>query len=160
MSEQSTLAGHLDDRLPNGARFRPLGPDDAAAVARIQTRLGQPDQDEYWSARLERFLSEGAVCLGVEAEGRLVAYMVGQVRGGGEFGLAGGTGWVELLGVEPAWQGRGLARLLAEALFQHFIDRGVERVLTMASARDDGLRLFFRSLGFRPSQLQCLERRL
>lgn len=153
------LNERLGVRLPPGARLRRLVPADCAAVADVQARLAPRATTEDWDRRLTQFASNGALCLGVEVDGRLVAHMVGQVRGG-EFGLAGETGWLELLGVDPAWQGRGLARALAEVLFEEFARQGVERVLTVVSLRDDTLRPFFRSLGFRPSSLECLERRL
>ncbi len=146
-------------RLPDGARLRPLAASDAPAVAAIAAMLGDADDAEYWRHKLELFTRDAASCLGVEANGRLVAYMLGHVKGG-EFGLADETAFLEFLGVDPAWQGKGLARSLAEALFHQFAAKGVRQVLTLVNARDERLQPFFRSLGFRPSQLLCLERRL
>jgi ribosomal protein S18 acetylase RimI-like enzyme len=136
-----------------------LREDDAPAVAAIAQRLGQTASEFWWRRKLAGLLRDESLCQGVEVDGRLVAYMLGQIRGG-EFGLAEEIAFVELLGVDPAYQGRGLARVLAEVLFERFAAQGVQRVLTLVSARDDRVRPFFRSLGLRQSQLVCLERRL
>lgn len=150
-------------RLPAGASLRPLVPDDASAVAAIAARLGQTeaglDDADAWRRKLELFTRDAAACLGLEVDGVLVAYMLSHVKAG-EFGLADETAFLELVGVDPAWQGRGLARTLAEALFEHLAELGVRRVLTLVSTRDDTMRPFLRTLGFRPSQLLCLERGL
>ncbi len=159
MRELRELKVSLGVDLPPGAQLRSLTEDDAPAVAAIAARLGQTEDPEYWRRKLEVFARDSASCLGVVVDGQLVAYMIGHVKGG-EFGLADETAWLELLGVHPAWQGKGLARALAEALFEQFAAKGVKRVLTLVSMQDDSLRPFFRTLGFRQSQLVCLERRL
>ena len=140
-------------------RMRPLTIEDAPGVAAIAAQLGQPTPVEYWRRKLDQFAGEAACGLGAEVDSRLVAYMLGQIHGG-EFGLPEETAFLELIGVDPAWQGRGLARALAEALFEHLAQRGVRRVLTLVNGRDETVRPFFRALGLRQSQLVCLERRL
>lgn len=159
MLELQALDSRLAAQLPPGARLRSLTEADAPAVASIAARLGRNEGLDYWRRKLQLFTSDSASCLGVEVDGRLVAYMLGHVKGG-EFGLADETAWLELLGVEPTWQGHRLARILAEALFEQFASKGVKLVLTLVSGRDDTLRPFFRSLGFRQAQFACLERRL
>lgn len=159
MPDLQELTGRLSKQLPAGARLRSLSDEDAPAVAAIADRLGQTEHPDYWRRKLESGTRAAECCLGVEVDGQLVAYMLGDIKGG-EFGLTDEIGWLELLGVHPAWQGQGLARALAEALFEQFTDKGVQRVLTLVSAREDNLRPFFRSLGFRQSQLVSLERRL
>ncbi len=159
MSEPHAPSELASRHLPAGARLRPLTEADAFAVARIAGALGDSDDPAYWLRKLEVFTRDSASCLGVEADGRLVAYMLGNVKGG-EFGLADETAFLEFLGVDPTWQGQGLARSLAEALCEQFAAKGVRHVLTLVSGREERLLPFFRSLGFRTSQLLCLERRL
>ncbi len=154
-----TVAQPSADASAASAALRPLTPDDAPLIARIAGLLGDDDGVEVWRGRLAGAAVEPHFALGLAVEDQLVAYMVGRV-GAGAFGLAGDTGFLEALGVHPAWQGRGVARRLAETLLDRFAASGVCRVLTLVDARDDRVQPFFRSLGFRPSQLLCLERRV
>jgi GNAT superfamily N-acetyltransferase len=159
MTDVLTLDSAIQAHLPPGARVRHLVPEDAEPVARIAAALGQCGDTACWQQRLDAFGRDWALSLGVDVDDRLVAYMVGHIDRG-QFGVVDETAWLEQLGVDPAWQGRGLARALAEVLFDQLTLRGVARVVTMVSAHDDMLRPFFRSMGFRPSQFVCLERRL
>ena len=145
--------------LPGGACPRPLTETDADALAGAARQLGAPADPSYWRARLRTHGRDCPCCYGVEIEGQLVAHVLGQARQG-DFGLPDEVAWLEALGVHPAWQGQGFARALAEALFAGCASRGVSRVLTVVSTRDDRLHAFFRALGFGQSRLTCLERRL
>ncbi len=146
-------------RLPAGVCLRSVSEEDAPTIASIAGLLGETGDADYWREKLQQLAASHGACVGVDADGRLVAYMLGHVRGG-EFGLTEDTAFVEFLGVDPTWQGKGIARALAEAVIDQLARQGVQRVLTLVSAADDRLLPFFRALGFRPSQLQCLERRL
>ncbi len=146
-------------RLPAGARLRTVSERDASTIATIAGLLGETGDVQYWREKLAQLAASRGSGLGVDVDGRLVAYMLGHVRGG-EFGLAEDTAFIEFLGVDPTWQGKGVARALAESAIEQLAQQGVRRVLTLVSAADDRLLPFFRALGFRPAQLQCLERRL
>jgi ribosomal protein S18 acetylase RimI-like enzyme len=142
------------------ARLRRLAPEDAPTVATIAALLGDAADEECWRRRLEAANAEsGSVFLGVEMEGAVVGYVGGRITDEA-FGLAEDTAFIELFGVHPAWQGREIARALAEALFEELAERGIRRVLTLVKPGDDHLQPFFRSLGFRPYQMLCLERRI
>ncbi len=145
--------------LPDGVRLRPLTVDDEDEVARLAAELGRSADPEQWRARLEVSGYGRPVCWGVEVDGRLVGQVLGHVRGD-DFGLSGDVAWLEVLGVLPAWQRRGLARLLVEAFVEDSGSRGLSRVATLVNLHDQPLRRFFRSLGFRQSALLSMERRV
>ncbi len=151
----------LESSLPAGAWLRPLRLDDAASVARISALVGDAEDDEHWRNKIEAFTDcDAAASMGAEVQGVLVGYIAGHVVYDGAFGMAEPTGFLEFVGVHPAWQGREIARSLAEALFEELAARGARRVLTLVKPAEDRLQPFFRSLGFRPFQLLCLERRI
>ena len=81
--------------------------------------------------------------------------MLGEVRSG-EFGMEEPTGWVEVLGVDPAFQGRAVGRRLAEAMLGHFRELGVHRVRTLGDEGMPQIEGFFRSLGFAAAPLKAL----
>jgi GNAT superfamily N-acetyltransferase len=130
--------------------FRALVDADAAALASLTAVLGETEPPATRRADL---------AVGAEVNGALVAYAVAHVTQGA-FGVAGLIACIERVGVHPAWQGRHIARRLAEALLETLAHEGVHHVFTLVTARDDRLQPFFRSLGFRPSTLVCVERRV
>jgi ribosomal protein S18 acetylase RimI-like enzyme len=145
--------------LPVGGRLRQLAPEDAPRVASIAALLGDAAGEARWCRKLDRPVAGSDVYLGVEVEGKLVGYVGGRISEGA-FGLAEATAFLEFVGVHPAWQGREIARSLAEALFDVLAERDVRRLVTLVKPGDDHLQPFFRSLGFRPFRLLCLERRI
>jgi len=53
--------------------------------------------------------------------------VLGDVRAG-EFGLEEPSGWIERFGIDPAFRGRDLGKLMFAALLAHFREAGVARV--------------------------------
>jgi GNAT superfamily N-acetyltransferase len=85
----------------------------------------------------------------------VVGFMLGEVRSG-EFGLEEPTGWIGVLGVDPAARGKAVGRQLAAGIFAHFRARGVRAVRTMVEAGRPELESFFSALGFAPATLKPL----
>jgi ribosomal protein S18 acetylase RimI-like enzyme len=80
--------------------------------------------------------------------------MLGEVRSG-EFGLEEPTGWIEVLGVDPDQQGKAIGRRLAEAILEHFRQRGAHSVRTLVDEETQAdIRRFFGALGFEPATLR------
>ena len=61
---------------------------------------------------------------------------------------AAGLGWVRMLGVRPAWRGRGLGRALLLWAFAAFADRGFARVgLGVDAESETGARQLYQGAG-------------
>jgi ribosomal protein S18 acetylase RimI-like enzyme len=141
---------------PGAVRIRPVEELDIEEIAAIDEKIGGRYRPEVWEKRIFYYLRrdpEGSFA--AVADGKVVGFMLGEVRSG-EFGMEEPTGWVEVLGVDPAYQGRAVGRGLAETMLAHFRSLGVRRVRTLV---DDGMPQiegFFRSLGFAPAPLTAL----
>jgi GNAT superfamily N-acetyltransferase len=138
---------------------RPLEPADLDAIAAIDEKLsGQPRKD-YWRRRLElASLRPPWMSVVAETDGRVVGFLFGWV-GESEFGIPRSTGWVDLIGVDPAYRGRGAAR----ALLARFVESGrelraLERVATLVDLGQEDVREFFLRQGFQPGRMVQLER--
>ena len=159
MPESAPAGLMVAGSLPAEARLRSLTWEDGAAVAWLAGQLGGSGEPDHWRRRMEPAGNGRPRCWGIEVGGELVAHLLGHVKQD-EFGVQGEVAWLEVLVVHPARQGHGLARVLAEALLEDCAKQGIPRVLTLVSMRDQPLRCFFRALGFRQSQLLCVERRV
>jgi ribosomal protein S18 acetylase RimI-like enzyme len=69
-------------------------------------------------------------------------------------------GWVEVIGVAPEWQGRGVSKELLDALIAYFRRAGVASVQTVVNWNQGDLVDFFRSNGFERGEFVNLVKEL
>ena len=136
--------------------IRPVEELDIEDIAAIDEKLGGRYRPDVWEKRVFYYLRrdpEGSFV--ATARGRVVGFMLGEVRSG-EFGMEEPTGWVEVLGVDPGFQGRAVGRRLATAMLDHFRAQGAHRVRTLVDERMPEIEKFFHSLGFEPAPMKAL----
>ena len=88
-----------------------------------------------------------------ELDGEVVGFMLGDVRAG-EFGIEEASGWIEVIGVDPAAAGRGVGRALGTEMLSRYRARGVGKVRTMVDQSMPDVERFFVSLGFAADSLR------
>jgi ribosomal protein S18 acetylase RimI-like enzyme len=103
--------------------------------------------------------SDPMLSLGAEVDGKLVGFMIGEMRLW-EFGKGEKTGWVRILGVDSDFRRRGVGKKLGDTLLEHFKRRGIKRVRTMVEWYTGDLILYFKSFGFNMLNMIPLEKEL
>jgi ribosomal protein S18 acetylase RimI-like enzyme len=151
-------AGAAEQAMPE-LHVRDLCREDVAGVARIDALHTGRSKRRYWEGVFGRFLQSAPgplrIGLGAEAAGRLVGYLLGEVRAF-EFGSEE-CGWIFAVAVDPGAGREGVgSHLLAEACAR-FRDGGVPRVRTMVRRNDVPVLAFFRGNGFRGGPFVQLE---
>ena len=140
---------------------RALEPSDLDAVVAIDERLTGQTRKDYWRTRFDvAALRPPWMSSIAELDGRVVGFLFGWV-GESEFGIAGPTGWVDLIGVDPAYRGRGVGG----ALLDRFVAGGRElraigKVATLIDLNQADVREFFVRRGFRHGPMVQLEQAL
>jgi ribosomal protein S18 acetylase RimI-like enzyme len=130
---------------------------DAENVLRIDEKItGTPNEAQWESRIIDQMTRNPLGCLVAEAEGKMVGFIFGEIRGW-EFAIPK-SGWIEIVGVDPEYHGKGVARALIEKLHVYFRNHNVERVMTMVNWNDPGLVSFFRAVGFERSEFIILEK--
>ena len=130
---------------------------DAENVLRIDEKItGTPNEAQWESRIIDQMTRNPLGCLVAEAEGKVVGFIFGEIRGW-EFAIPK-SGWIEIVGVDPEYHGKGVARALIEKLHVYFRNHNVERVMTMVNWNDPGLVSFFRAVGFERSEFIILEK--
>jgi ribosomal protein S18 acetylase RimI-like enzyme len=138
--------------------IRPLDELDISAIVRIDEKILGAYRPEVWERRIGYYLRrDPETSVVAELEGRVVGFMLGEVRSG-EFGLEEPTGWVEVLGVDPDCRGRNVGRQMGETILQRFRERGAHSVRTLVDEENEELRGFFGSIGFEPSSFRAFTR--
>jgi GNAT superfamily N-acetyltransferase len=145
----------------DGTQVRALEPGDFDAIVAIDEKLTGQTRKEYWHTRFDiAALRPPWMSSVAERDGRVVGFLFGWV-GESEFGIAGPTGWIDLIGVDPAYRGRGVGR----ALVERFIDggrelRAIRKVATLIDLAQADVREFFVRHGFAHGPMVQLERSL
>jgi GNAT superfamily N-acetyltransferase len=140
---------------------RALEMSDLDAVVTIDEKLTGRRRNDYWRTRFEiAALRPPWMSAVAELDGRIVGFLFGWV-GESEFGIAGPTGWIDLIGVDPAYRARGVG----QALVDRFIEggrelRAIQRVATLIDLGQAAVREFFVRRGFRHGPMVQLERDL
>ena len=120
---------------------------DIDGVLRIDEQITGRPHAAYYESRCEAYIKRAPdTCLVAEHRGHVVGFVLGEVRGW-EF-AAQLAGWLEVIGVAPAYQGRGVSRQLLEELFDSFRRAGVRVVNTMVDWNDGDLIDYFQAQGF------------
>lgn len=140
---------------------RAIEPSDLPAVVAIDEKLTGQVRKDYWRTRFDiAALRPPWMSSVAEMDGRVVGFLFAWV-GESEFGIAGPTGWIDLIGVDPAYRGRGVG----EALVDRFVDgarelRAIQKVATLIDLAQPDIREFFVRRGFRHGPMVQLERRV
>jgi GNAT superfamily N-acetyltransferase len=93
-----------------------------------------------------------------ETDGRLVGFVFGWV-GESEFGIGEPTAWLDLIGVDPPYRGRGVGHALVERFVQSGRElRAIRKVATLIDLAQPDVREFFLRLGFRHGPMVHMER--
>lgn len=138
---------------------RAVEPSDLDAIVRIDEKLSGQTRKEYWRQRLEiAALRPPWMSLVAETDGRVVGFLFGWV-GETEFGITRRTGWVDLIGVDPPYRGRGVGHALTERFAQNGTElRAIEKVATLIDLGQADVREFFVRLGFHHGPMIQMER--
>ncbi len=138
---------------------RALEADDLEQVVRIDERLTGQTRKEYWKRRFELSTQRPPwMSLVAELDQRVVGFLFGWASES-EFGIHGPTGWIDLIGVDPPYRGRGVGQTLVERFVSAGRElRAIDKVYTLIDLGQADVREFFMKLGFRHGPMIQLER--
>ena len=141
-------------------RIRSLEDTDLGDITAIDEKIGGRYRPEVWEARMAYYARrDPEASVVAESGGRVVGFMFGEIRSG-EFGMEEPTGWIEVLGVDPAARGQAIGRRLAESMMGYFERSGASAVRTMVDSEMVEIERFFASLGFQPATLRPFVKKL
>lgn len=134
---------------------------DLPSIVAMEERITGVARPQYWEQRIE--LSEAIrphwTSLVAEFENRFVGFLFGRA-GELEFGLPGTIAWVETIGVDPAFRGRGIARELIEQFISSAEDHGIKTIFTLVSSGQTDMQTFFSRQGFAQGKMLHYQKEL
>jgi predicted N-acetyltransferase YhbS len=128
--------------------IRTLKAEDVDAIVKIDEMVLGESRKDYWKGRLALSNHNSSeISLVAELHGEVVGFILGDVSGW-EFGVPETIGWMDTIGVDPAYQKRGIATALAHELIKNLKALGVKTIYTLVSWDDWDLLQFFHAMGF------------
>jgi ribosomal protein S18 acetylase RimI-like enzyme len=140
-----------------GVIIRALKKEDLEAIVKIDEKVLGENRKDYWERKLEALGSKSAqTSFAAEVQGKVVGFILGDISGW-EFGVPDTIGWIDTIGVDPAYQKKGIATALADELIRGLKGVGVKTVYTLVSWNDWDLLQFFHAMGFGRGDMLNLE---
>lgn len=135
--------------MQKSIHIRNLEKTDLSSIVNIEERLTGVARSGYWEKRIE--ISEAIrphwASLIAEVNNQVVGFILGRA-GELEFGLPSTVAWVEMIGIDPAFRGQGIARALIERFIESAEDHEIQTVFTLVNSSSKEMAEFFKRLGF------------
>ncbi len=147
---------------PDKLVIRPLHEADYEAIVDIDTRAAGSPRHSYIGRKFEQAIqSAGQLGTSYVAtyDDEVVGFVMGEVYLG-EFGIPGDTATIDTIGVNPDYEGNGIARRLFDEFVNHCRTAGVKRIQTLVEWTNAPLLRFFDHMGFVPAKALSLEKEL
>ena len=137
--------------------IRPLKKGDLETLVEIDEKVLGENRRDYWERKLESLNDKSSqVSMVGEIGGKVAGFILGEVSGW-EFGVPENVGWIDTIGVDPAYQMEGVATRLAKELINNLRAVGVKTIYTLVNWNDWDLLQFFHAMGFTRGDLINLE---
>jgi len=128
--------------------IRALKKEDAEDVNRIYASIVKNSEKINFNRIIEEHSLAGckASSFAAEFDGKVIGFIVSYILSGG-FGIDKGA-WIALIGVDPKYMGKGIGKSMAQKIFSHYKDLGINNVYTSVRWDSADLLSFFSGLNF------------
>ncbi|MBN1255224.1 MAG: GNAT family N-acetyltransferase [Deltaproteobacteria bacterium] len=143
--------------LVESVKIRALAYGDLDAIVEIDKAILGKERPEYWSMKIE--LSENRspmASLVAELNGKVVGFIMGDASGW-EYGVPDTVGWIDIVGVHPQYQRKGIARILFKEMVANLKKVGVDTIYTLVTWKEFDRLYFFDKMGFQKGDMLQLE---
>ncbi|MFW9996230.1 MAG: GNAT family N-acetyltransferase [Candidatus Odinarchaeota archaeon] len=148
----------LPDELP--PIIRKMEVSDLERITEIDYQLLGERRPEFWQRKIQLLAKNSDIPpLVAETGCRVIGFILGNASRW-EYFVPENVGWVDTLGVDAAYQRKGVARILMGELLNWMNKLGVDSVYTLVKWRDGNLLSFFDHMGFKRGEMISLEHRI
>jgi len=135
-----------------GLKIREMTDSDIAVLIQIDKKITGKERVSSWPQKVSSHFKTyyPPLSLVAEVEGKVVGFIIGVIMGA-EYSLPL-SGWINIIGVDPQYQGRGIGRMLTNSFIEACHRRGIKARL-MVRQSDETLKKMLSSLGFQQGDL-------
>jgi ribosomal protein S18 acetylase RimI-like enzyme len=131
-------------------KVRRMKREDARAIARIDGAIKKAPASLDYKRIVGEEVKKGADASFVaEINKKVVGFMISYITSG-NFG-ADQCAWIAMFGVDPKYMGQGIGIRLAEEVFRHYKEKGINKIYTSVRWDSTDILSFFKTLGFERS---------
>jgi ribosomal protein S18 acetylase RimI-like enzyme len=129
--------------------IREMVKDDLDSIVEIDTKVLGETRRDYWLTKIVKQSDTRPpdASLVAEVDRKVVGFIFGEVSGW-EFKVPNNIGWIDIIGIDPEYQNRGIAKVLANTLINNIKKYGVDTIYTLVNWNDWDLLQFFHAMGF------------
>ena len=147
----------MSESLDENLRIRVMTEADLEAVVAIDGEVLGEKRFNYWRRKIDFRDKESEVTgLVAEVNGQIVGFILGEISGV-EFRVPDVIGWIDTIGIDPAYQRKGIASALLDQLITNFRQFGIETIYTLVNWSDWDLLQFYKNAGFTRGDMINLE---
>ncbi|MBB5348724.1 GNAT family N-acetyltransferase [Desulfoprunum benzoelyticum] len=135
---------------------------DLEAILKIDEKIVKTSRLEYYQLKFERLFSSKdylPTSFVAEDNGVVIGFLMGELYMG-QFGILQEVASMDTIGIDPAYQHRGVGKKLMDEFIDHLRQIGVNKINTLVDWNDAGLIHFFSANQFSPSKTINLERNI
>ena len=140
-------------------RIRKMTEADLQRVREVDHKLVGPYRSVSWPLRVDAhwWVYRGMPNFVAETGDEIVGFILGDIRGGTQYGTEEACAWIDMMGVAPEYQSMGIGSELVEAFCETCHGQGV-KVRIFVVGDDQRLVKFFDTCGFSRGNLVSYER--
>ena len=139
--------------------LRPLRPEDLDRVSDIESRVVGHPRKGFLSKRFSVLAAgpDGFLTCAATDGGKLAGYGIARLQEG-EFGIRGAAAVLDVIGVDPEDQGKGIGKSVIAGIGEQMRKRGIGELRTRVDWGNRAMIGFFSSAGFLLAPYQVIER--
>lgn len=137
----------MDIEFISSVKIRPMTLDDLDAIVEIDLKVIGKSRPDYWKKMVPENPQYPFLSLVAEFEGNVIGFVLGEVSGW-EFGVPDTIGWLSIIGVDPDYQHKGVARRLSQEFIKNLKAMNVGVIYTLVNWNDWDLLKFYKEMGF------------
>ncbi len=140
-------------------QLRSLRRDDLDRVSGIESRITGHSRKDFLEKRFAAIAGspDGFIACAAVRDGGLAGYAIARIQEG-EFGVSDAVAALDIVGIDPDAQGKGIGKALLAEMEHRMKARGIETLRTRVDWGNPAMIRFFSSTGFLLAPAQVLER--
>ncbi len=147
----------MSDQSASSPVIRKMAHSDLDRIVEIDVKVLGKQRPEYWEMKLGLAGKRAQISsLVAELDNKVIGFIIGGVSNW-EYGMPENIGWIDTIGVDPAYQRKGVAKMLFVEMTNNLKKLGVDTIITYVTRRDPILLNFFNRLGFQKGDMINLE---